>query len=365
MVLADSAVVLERLPGLLRHGGHAVLADELVHVHRVRVGRVLDAGTGPQHALHLGAGGGDELPLPAVEVAAEPLVGDLGVGHPGAALERPQAPPLRLVGGGLDLLVQFLVHERVHARDEEAGHRRHRADGLIGLQPVLERLEVRVGHSLVLGQREQQRDVDVQAVLEALEDGRDPLPGARDLDEHVGAVDGREQPVRLGHRTTGVAGEVRRDLDADEAVLASAREVHGREHVARRAHVLDDQAIEDLRRLHALAGEREDGLVVLLAASDGLLEDRRIAGHPSQSVPVDHLLQPAALDERTVDVVEPGALTQTVELGEPALRGHGDHSPFVGAGPGTRLRRTSRGPRGPPAQQRRPSARPLWLSNSH
>ena len=115
----------------------------------------------------------------------------------------------------------------------------------------------------------------------------------------------------------------------------AGREVHGREHVAGRAHVLDDEPVEDLLGAQALPAERLDRLVVLLATADGPLEDRRVGGHAPETVALDHLPEAATLDERPVDVVEPGALTQTVELGEPALgRGHGDHSPFVGQRPG-------------------------------
>jgi hypothetical protein len=158
------AVVVEGLPGGLGQGVHGVLADELVHVQHVGVGGVLGAGARPQDALHLGARGGDELPVAAAKVAAKALVDDLGVGHRGRALERFEPPPLRHVGGGLDPLVQQPVDQRVDARHEEARDRRRGADREIMLQSVLERLEVGVGDGLVLTHREQQGDVDVEAL---------------------------------------------------------------------------------------------------------------------------------------------------------------------------------------------------------
>ena len=65
--------------------------------------------------------------------------------------------------------------------------------------------------------------------------------------------------MRLLDGPLGVPGEAGETSDADEAVLAAGREVHGREHIARRAHVFDDETVEDLRRVQALAGELSIG----------------------------------------------------------------------------------------------------------
>ena len=61
--------------------------------------------------------------------------------------------------------------------------------------------------------------------------------------------------------------------------------------------------------------DADDGGLVPFKLIKGTWEDIK----SPEAVAVDHLLEPPALDERPVDVVEPGALAQTVELGEPAL----------------------------------------------
>src|SRR5450830_1309000 len=328
----ERAVVVEGLPGDLGQGVHGVLADELVHVQHVGVGGVLGAGARPQDALHLGARGGDELPVAAAKVAAKALVDDLGVGHRGRALERFEPPPLRHVGaGGLDPLVQQPVDQRVDARHEEARHRRRGADREIVLQSVLERLEVGVGDGLVLTHREQEGDVDVEALPQRLEDRRHALAGAGDLDHHVGAVHGGEKALGLGDGLLRVVGIGGRDLDGDEAVLAAAAQIHGREHVAGGAHVFDRQAVEDLLRAQALAREPQDLLVVARPGAHGLLEDGRVAGDAAEAVAVDHPPETAAGHKIAADVVEPGALSESMKLGQTALSRawHRRHTPFA------------------------------------
>ena len=91
-----------------RHRVHRVGPDEAVDVHRLRIGRVLDAGRRPQRPLHGRAGlaqGGEAL---ALEHALERAVGGAGVGEPGAAGEVVAAERL-----------EPLVDLGVDARDEE------------------------------------------------------------------------------------------------------------------------------------------------------------------------------------------------------------------------------------------------------
>src|SRR3954451_287632 len=73
----DLAVVLEGLDRLWRHGVDGVGADQLLDVHRVLVGVVLDRGRGPQAALRLGALGRELLPALAAEDLLVGLVGEL------------------------------------------------------------------------------------------------------------------------------------------------------------------------------------------------------------------------------------------------------------------------------------------------
>ena len=81
------AVALGGLQRRQRHRVDGVGPDEAVDVHRLGVGRVLDAGRRPQRALDRAAGRAQRRELVAAEDALEGLVGAAGVGEPGAALQ--------------------------------------------------------------------------------------------------------------------------------------------------------------------------------------------------------------------------------------------------------------------------------------
>ena len=172
------AVVAEGVHGRGRHGVHRVRADQLLHVHHVAVGLVLHAGAGPEQALRQGAperlpaGAGDQLLVAGRRRAwrwRSPR------GRAAAA-----APP-RLVGAGArgEPLVDLLVDHGVDAADEEAGDAGDPRDVLPGLHALLKPGDEGVGHRGVGAAREQQGDVDVQAVGDQPADGRHARFGRR------------------------------------------------------------------------------------------------------------------------------------------------------------------------------------------
>ena len=275
-----------------------------VDVERLRVLRVLDAGRGPQRALDRGAGvaqGGEAL---ALEHVLERAVGGARVGEPRAAREVGAA-------GGLEALVDL----GVDARDEE---RRDRVavERLALLVPALHRVHERLHHPLVGGDREEQRDVDVQPLVERLLDRRDARVGGRDLDHHVGAIDQAPVLARLLERALGVVGEPRRDLERHVAVLGARLVVDRTQHVARELHVLDRHPAVDLACAEPLAGERLELGVVVRRAEDRLLEDRRIRRHAAQRVLLDHAPELARVDRAAPDLVEPHARPGRGQRGE-------------------------------------------------
>ena len=226
-----------------RHRVDGVRPDELLDVHHVAVGRVLDAGRGPQRALHGGAGvaqGGEALAEEDLLVA---LVGGARVGDAGLAEQV-------VVAGAL----QALVDLGVHARDEE---RRDRVDvdRLALLEAALEAADVGLGHLRVLLDAEEQGDVDVAPLVDHLLDRGRALLGARDLDHQVGAIDALPVLARLLHRAVGVEGEVGIDLEGHEAVLAAALVVDDAQHVAGVLDVADRELLVDPAVVQALARE--------------------------------------------------------------------------------------------------------------
>jgi hypothetical protein len=131
---------------------------------------------------------------------------------------------------------------------------------------------------------------------------------------------------------------VRRDLEADEAVAPVALVVERAKHVRGVAHVLDGQGLVDLERRLAGPGELGDGLLVVLALVDGLLEDGRVRGDAAQAVALDHPRKLAGADQAALDEVEPRTLAELLEGVEGTLFGHaGVFSACAGRrGPGTR-----------------------------
>ena len=114
--------------------------------------------------------------------------------------------------------------------------------------PLLEPFEIGLDHLLVPLQREDQRDVDVEAGGGGVGDRREAFAGRRDLDHHVGPAEPGEQLLRLGEGALGVVREIGVHLDRDEAVAAVPLVVVGPEDVGRVGDVaLDERPVRRLR----------------------------------------------------------------------------------------------------------------------
>ena len=268
-----------------RHRVHRVRGDELVHVLRVRVVRVLDARGRPQRPLHRAARVAQLREPVALEDLLEALVGGARIRDRGRALKL-----------GVAGLLESLVDLGVHARDEEARDRVH-VERLAGLEPALHRADEALGDLFVGLDREQQRDVDVDAAGQRLLDRVEALVGPRDLDHQVRAVHAAPEVLRLPQRAAGgIEREIRRDLERHEPVVAAGRVPHGAEHVGRELHVLDRDVLVDLLGRQPLARELLDVVVVVVRAEDRLLEDRGIRSDAAERVLLDQPLELPGLD---------------------------------------------------------------------
>ena len=300
-----------------RHRVDRVGRDEAVDVQRVRVRRVLHAGRGPQRPLDRAARRAQRGELVAAEHALERLVGGAGVGEAGAALE------ILAPGGG-----QPLVDLGVDARDEERGDR-----VAVERQPfgaaALHRADVRAHDVLVRRDAEQQRHVDVHALVQRGLDRRGPRARGGDLDHQVRPVD--QAPVHAGllDRPVGVVREARGDLERHVAVDAVRVVVDGAQHVGRELHVADGQAAVDLPRGEALLRGVGDVGVVVGRPEDRLLEDRGVGGHAAERVLLHHPPQLAALDHPAADLVQPDAGARGGQRREPLVDRRDAHALFV------------------------------------
>ena len=92
--------------------------------------------------------------------------------------------------------------------------------------------------------------------------------------------------------------------------------VDGPEDVGGVADVFDGELVVDLVARFVLRGEHAQLRVVVVAAADRLLEDRRIRGQAAQVVFIDHPLQLAAGDEPALHLIVPDALPGFCEFSE-------------------------------------------------
>ena len=139
-------------------------------------------------------GVGKGLPLRIRHEILVAPVGQLRAGHRRLTI---QVLRRRLPYGGLDPVGQERIDQDVDAAEEEAGHRGDRVDGLSFGGPPLQRPHVCPGYLFVCLYREEQGDVDVDALVEQLFDRRYPSRSSRDLDHQVGAIHGSPQVPRL------------------------------------------------------------------------------------------------------------------------------------------------------------------------
>ena len=183
--VAHLAVIAEGIQRCRRHGVDGVGADQLLDIENVGIVLVLGAGGGPQQPLRLGALGGELLPARSRKQPLVVLVGHLGIGDRDLALQRGEAFLLAGVIGFRDLVVELLVDGTVDAADEEARHARDMR-GIAALGGVFfQACDVSLRHSAIDRLREQERDVDGNALGGQRLDGRQAFGRGRHLYHQV------------------------------------------------------------------------------------------------------------------------------------------------------------------------------------
>jgi hypothetical protein len=277
-------------------------------VDRVRCGEGVDVERGRERRI-LRAGAREEQPLRQRAEVRQPLpaVGgeQIAVGAVTLATDR-----------DADVVGQMLRELRrggtVPAADEE---RRHRADprGQPRLDPPLDATQPRLGRGEVVLAGEEERDVDRHAGERRLLDRRQPLGGARDLDEKIGPAGALVEGDGRVERAAGVVGERGRHLERDPAVHAAGAVEHGPEEIGGPHEILDGQFEEEFLARDAAPHLLGDGVVVGGRAVQRLVEDRRVARETGEAELVDHAGERAVVEHRAGDRVEPEALAEPVQ----------------------------------------------------
>jgi len=307
----DVAVVAERVERLRRHGVDGIGTDQAFDVQHIGIGRILGPRGRPQQALRRGAGVGQGLPAGRVDHLQILLIGELGVGDGHLAAK----PGQSLLGvPRRQLPIDLLVDHPIDAADEETGHAVYPGDVSAGLVQVLQTRNVRVGHRQIGVDAEQQGHVDVDPLADQRPDGMHPRLGPRHLDHKVGTVHRPPQAARFGDRRVGVHRQIGRNLQADEAILAT-QGVERRAEGLRRAPDVGDRhvlvEVDDLAILRAQ--QRRDPHVVDVALADRLLEDGRIGGESGDAVLGDHPLEFAVVENLRMQIVQPDRLAGVAE----------------------------------------------------
>jgi hypothetical protein len=162
-------------------------------------------------------------------------------------------------------------------------------------------------------EREDQGDVDADAVGDQGGDRGKSLGGRGHLDEDVAARHGGMQSPRLGDRGGGVVGQLRADLEADAPVAAPGALPDGGQSVARHLDVLDRQRLEQRGTLEPVGDAGGERIVIVGALGDRELEDGGVRGHADDAGVAHQPVEFARDQVAAADEVEPHALAQLEE----------------------------------------------------
>ena len=224
------------------------------------------------------------------------------------------------------------VDRGVDAADEEARHAGDARGIAAARDERFETIDVRLGGPLVGVLREQQRDVDVDALRDQLAHRGDALRRARHLDHQVGAPDGGPQAPRVRKRALRVGCKQRRHLQAHVPVAPRRPVVHRAEHIGGLLDVAYGKRLVEHGGVDGRGARRLEDVGVVGAAGHGLLEDRGIRGDAAHAVLVHQALQFAAREQAAPDGVEPDGLSEQLQRTERILeRGHLRQPPQVAA----------------------------------
>src|SRR4030088_3540129 len=162
--------------------------------------------------------------------------------------------------------------------------------------------------------REQQCDVDADALANQMLDRWQTFSGRRHLDHQVLAADILPEPFGLDDGAFGIQRQIGRHLEADETIVTLQLIIDRAQHIRRMLDVLDGELLEQLgHRAIARLQRLADGAVIFVRTADRLLEDRRVRRHALDAVAIDQLLQVAVGDEAAGEEIQPDRLAMVFE----------------------------------------------------
>jgi len=204
--VARDAMIAEGVERRRRHGVDRVRADQFFDVKHVAVILVFRAGRGPQQPLRLGALFLEAFPARARKQMLVFLIGELGVGDRDLALQRGEPLLLAWIVRPCDLFVELFVDRAVDAADEKAGDAGDMGWIAAAGDMFLKTGKVGLGNLDIGLLREQQRDVDADALADQMLDRGQAFRRRRHLDHQVFAMDVLPKPLGLADGALGIHG---------------------------------------------------------------------------------------------------------------------------------------------------------------
>ena len=202
----DRAVIAKCVHGFRRNGIDGVLSNERIDVERIGILRILYASRCPQQTLRHRAFGLQRLPAIAHDHRLIPSIGELRICDCNLAAKRAEGVAFQIIG--CNPIVDCLVDLGINATDEEAGDARNPIDRLALGNARFKTREKGLSNSAVRVDREQQCDVDVDAIFDQRADSRNSGLGARHLDHQIGLADCSPQASRLFDCRIGIERQV-------------------------------------------------------------------------------------------------------------------------------------------------------------
>ena len=137
------------------------------------------------------------------------------------------------------LFVKQLIDECIDATDEKRGNGSQSVNGLPRRDARFQRLDIFPHDALVVFQRKQQGDVDIDALLKELTDRFSAFDRPRNLHHDIGAIHAIPEPTSFNDCAVCAARLTWRHFNRDKAIRAIECIIDGAKDIAGGLHVPD------------------------------------------------------------------------------------------------------------------------------
>ena len=161
------------------------------------------------------------------------------------------------------LVFEVGIDRRVHSRDEEAGNRCDVIHGLALGGTPLEAFNESLGDLPVVLNREDHRDVDIDAAINGLFNGRQAFLGCRNLDHYIPAAKAFEQAIGFFNCSLRLVGQARTYFQTDIAIDAVGLVINRLKDIRRTRDIVDDQRLVDVLDTQTGTNQRTQLIVVV------------------------------------------------------------------------------------------------------